>query len=71
VNSTSNRHSVKKNPRVALQDGTVAGDYVAREVFSHEKATWWKRVVKPWPGYAKFQTKTDRQIQVIVLTPVH
>ena len=63
-------HNVKKNPRVELQDGSVAGDYDAREVFGDEKAIWWERAVEAWPDYAKYQTKTDRQIPVFVLTPV-
>ena len=64
-------YNVKKNPRVELQDGTVTGDYDAREVFGDEKATWWERAVEAWPDYANYQTKTDRQIPVFVLTPVH
>lgn len=63
-------HNVKKNPRVELQDGTVTGDYDAREVFGDEKATWWERAVEVWPDYAEYQKKTDRQIPVFVLTPV-
>jgi deazaflavin-dependent oxidoreductase (nitroreductase family) len=64
-------HNVKKNPRVELQDGAVTGDYDAREVFGDEKAIWWERAVQAWPDYAKYQTKTERQIPVFVLTPVH
>ena len=63
-------YNVKKNPRVELQDGTVSGDYDAREVFGDEKAAWWKRAVTAFPDYAEYQTKTDRQIPVFVLTPV-
>lgn len=63
-------HNVVKNPRVELQDGTVTGDYDAREVFGDEKAIWWQRAVAVWPDYASYQTKTDRQIPVFVLTPV-
>ncbi|MEO8814444.1 MAG: nitroreductase family deazaflavin-dependent oxidoreductase [Mycobacterium sp.] len=62
--------NVKKHPRVELQDGTVTGDYDAREVFDDEKAAWWERAVAAWPDYANYQTKTDRQIPVFVLTPV-
>ena len=64
-------YNVKTNPRVELQDGTVTGDYDAREVFGDEKAAWWERAVEAWPDYANYQTKTDRQIPVFVLTPVH
>ena len=63
-------YNVKKNPRVELQDGQTAGDYEAREVFGDEKAAWWERAVAAWPDYAEYQTKTDRQIPVFVLTPV-
>lgn len=63
-------HNVVKNRRVELQDGTVTGDYDAREVFGDEKAIWWQRAVAVWPDYASYQTKTDRQIPVFVLTPV-
>lgn len=63
-------HNVKKNPRVELQDGTVGGDYQAREVSGDEKAVWWERAVAAWPDYADYQKKTDRQIPVFVLTPV-
>jgi deazaflavin-dependent oxidoreductase (nitroreductase family) len=63
-------HNIKKNPRVELQDGSVTRDYDAREVFGDEKAAWWDRAVEAWPEYAEYQTKTDRQIPVFVLTPV-
>ena len=63
-------HNVKAHSRVELQDGPVTRDYEAREVFDDEKATWWERAVEAWPDYAEYQTKTDRQIPVFVLTPV-
>jgi deazaflavin-dependent oxidoreductase (nitroreductase family) len=63
-------YNVKKNPRVELQDGASTGDYEAREVVGDEKAAWWERAVEAWPDYAEYQTKTDRQIPVFVLTPV-
>ncbi len=62
-------YNIKANPHVELQDGTATGDYDAREVFDDEKATWWERAVATWPDYAEYQTKTDRQIPVFVLTP--
>jgi F420H(2)-dependent quinone reductase len=63
-------YNVAKNPRVELQDGSVTRDYDAREVFGDEKAVWWERAVDAYPDYADYQTKTDRQIPVFVLTPV-
>lgn len=63
-------HNVKAHPRVELQDGATTRDYEAREVFDDEKARWWERAVEAWPDYAEYQTKTDRQIPVFVLTPI-
>ncbi|MCH9667092.1 MAG: nitroreductase family deazaflavin-dependent oxidoreductase [Actinomycetia bacterium] len=63
-------YNIKANPRVELQDATEVADYDAREVFGDEKAAWWERAVAAWPDYADYQTKTDRQIPVFVLTPV-
>jgi deazaflavin-dependent oxidoreductase (nitroreductase family) len=56
---------------VELQDGADTKDYEAREVFGDEKAAWWERAVEAWPDYAEYQTKTDRQIPVFVLTPIN
>jgi deazaflavin-dependent oxidoreductase (nitroreductase family) len=64
-------HNVKAHPRVELQDGPVNREYEAREVFGAEKAAWWARAVAAWPDYADYQTKTDRQIPVFVLTPIN
>jgi deazaflavin-dependent oxidoreductase (nitroreductase family) len=63
-------HNIKAHPQVELQDGETAKDYEAREVFGDEKAVWWERAVEAWPDYAEYQTKTDRQIPVFVLTPI-
>ena len=63
--------NIKANPRVELQDGTETHDYEAREVLGREKAIWWERAVEAWPDYADYQRKTDRQIPVFVLTPIH
>jgi len=62
--------SVVADPVIELQDGTVTGEYRAREVFGDEKAVWWRRAVDVYPDYADYQRKTDRQIPVFVLEPV-
>jgi deazaflavin-dependent oxidoreductase (nitroreductase family) len=64
-------YNIKAHPRVELQDGDVTKDYEAREVSGDEKAVWWERAVEAWPDYAEYQTKTDRQIPVFVLTPIN
>lgn len=54
---------------VEVQDRTVKGDFRAREVTGAEREQWWKRAVAVWPDYAEYQTKTDRQIPLLVLEP--
>ena len=63
-------YNLKSHPHVELQDGATKLDYTAREVVGDEKAVWWERAVATWPDYAKYQTKTDRQIPVFVLEPM-
>ena len=63
-------YNLKKNPHVELQDGPTKRDYTAREVTGDDKALWWERAVKAWPDYARYQTKTKRQIPVFVLEPI-
>jgi F420H(2)-dependent quinone reductase len=63
-------HNLKANPHVELQDGPTKRDYFAREVSGDEKAEWWTRATETWPDYAKYQTRTERQIPVFVLEPI-
>ena len=62
--------NLKANPHVELQDGAIKRDYRARELSGDDKAVWWERAVETWPDYAKYQTRTERQIPVFVLEPI-
>lgn len=62
-------HNLVANPHVELQDGPVRRDYTARQVTGEERDLWWKRATATWPDYDEYQTKTERQIPVFVLTP--
>ncbi|MFD5036174.1 nitroreductase family deazaflavin-dependent oxidoreductase [Streptomyces sp. NPDC058378] len=62
-------YNVQADPKVELRDGTLKQDMVAREVTGEEKARWWERAVEAFPDYADYQTKTDREIPVFVLSP--
>ena len=63
-------YNLKADPHVELQDRATKRDYLAREVMGEEKARWWDRAVETWPDYARYQTKTSRQIPVFVLEPI-
>ena len=62
-------HNLVANPHVELQDGPVKRDYTAREATGEERSDWWKRATATWPDYDQYQTKTDREIPLFVLTP--
>ena len=62
-------YNLKANPRVELQDGPIKREYDAREVTGDEKSSWWTRAVETWPDYARYQTRTKREIPVFVLEP--
>lgn len=63
-------YNLTRSPHVELQDGAVKRDYLATESEGADRDIWWERAVAVWPDYATYQTKTDRQIPVFVLTPV-
>ncbi|GGC02561.1 nitroreductase family deazaflavin-dependent oxidoreductase [Cellulomonas carbonis] len=58
------------SPFVELQDGPTRRDYRVRELSGAERETWWERAVAVWPDYAQYQANTDRQIPLLLLTPV-
>ena len=42
---------------------------VARTADSDERANWWPRIVDAYEGYAGYQSRTDREIPVVILEP--
>jgi len=63
-------HNLKADPEtVQIQDGPEPFDVTVREVDGAERAAWWERAVAVFPNYAEYQTKTDRQIPVLVASP--
>lgn len=63
-------HNLVEHSLIEVQDGESKGDYEARETTGDERQLWWERAVAVWPDYATYQTKTDREIPVLVLEPV-
>jgi deazaflavin-dependent oxidoreductase (nitroreductase family) len=61
--------NLKANPRVRLWARKAKGWYTARVVGGEERERLWREVTRFYPGYAKYQTYTDREIQIFVLTP--
>jgi len=62
-------HNVKANPRVRLFVRNGSGWYTARQAEGEERERLWNAVTEFYDGYRKYQTYTDREIQLFVLTP--
>ena len=62
--------NLQADPVVDLQDEAVKRRYRAHTATGRERAEWWDRAVSVWPDYAVYQTRTDRQIPVVILEPL-
>ena len=59
------------NPDVDVQVGTAKLKARARTATGAERARLWQEALKFWPPYAEYQQKTEREIPVVLLDPVH
>ena len=55
---------------VLVQDGPEPFGVTVRQVEGAERSEWWARSVAVFPTYDEYQSKTDRQIPVLVAEPV-
>ncbi len=58
------------NPIVEVQVGTRKVQARARTVTGAERAALWTQALEFWPPYADYQTKTEREIPVVMLDPI-
>jgi deazaflavin-dependent oxidoreductase (nitroreductase family) len=58
------------HPEVRIQVQADVIDVVAATADADEKARLWPIMVEQWPAYDEYQAKTDRDIPLVVLTPV-
>jgi proline iminopeptidase len=59
------------NSEVEVQAGTTKVKARARTVTGPERAKLWEQALQFWPPYADYQTKTEREIPVVLLDPIH
>ncbi|MGV9268216.1 nitroreductase family deazaflavin-dependent oxidoreductase [Kitasatospora sp. NPDC003701] len=57
------------DPRVRVQVGPKILQATARTATSEERAALWPVMVGHWPAYEEYQTKTDREIPIVVIEP--
>jgi deazaflavin-dependent oxidoreductase (nitroreductase family) len=59
--------NLKANPEVNVQVGGDKLGMRARDAAPDERQRLWDLMVERWKGYADYQTKTTREIPVVVL----
>jgi len=62
-------HNLKANPRARLFTRGGSGWYTAGEAEGEERERLWNLLTEYYTGYGKYQTRTERRIPVMVLTP--
>jgi deazaflavin-dependent oxidoreductase (nitroreductase family) len=62
-------HNLRANPRVTIEIGTETRSVLARIADPDERERLWSAHKKDWPGFADYETKTTRQIPVVILEP--
>lgn len=63
--------NILKNPHVDVQIKGEKFHAHPRTAEGEERERLWKQMNKMWPHYDEYQTKTDREIPVVVLERAH
>ncbi|HEY3735227.1 MAG TPA: nitroreductase family deazaflavin-dependent oxidoreductase [Streptosporangiaceae bacterium] len=63
-------HNLMANPQVQAEIGTETVDLRARVTQGEERERIWTAQKAAYPGFADYESKTTRQIPVVVLEPV-
>lgn len=61
--------NVMANPNVQVQVKADIYNAIARTASSPEREQIWAEAIKHWPNYDLYQSRTERQIPVVVLEP--
>jgi deazaflavin-dependent oxidoreductase (nitroreductase family) len=62
--------NVRDNPEAEIQVGAEKVKVRAHVAEGEERSRLWDEMAAIWPDYNNYQTKTSRQIPVVVLEPV-
>ncbi|EME23447.1 nitroreductase family deazaflavin-dependent oxidoreductase [Rhodococcus triatomae] len=61
--------NLQADPRVEVQVKDQCIPMVARTATAEEKPRLWEIVSETWPNYDVYQSRTTREIPVVILTP--
>ncbi len=62
-------HNLVANPEVTAEIGTETRSFVARVAEPDERGPIWERQKSDYPGFAEYESLTDRVIPVVILDP--
>jgi deazaflavin-dependent oxidoreductase (nitroreductase family) len=60
--------NLEQDPEVEVQVGAERFKARARTATADERPRMWKTMTTEWPAYDDYQTKTDREIPIVVIT---
>lgn len=63
-------HNLVANPRAKVEVGTETFDVEAHVAQGDERTRIWEKQKADYPGFAEYETKTSRQIPVVILKRV-
>ncbi|GAC1406892.1 MAG: nitroreductase/quinone reductase family protein [Mycobacterium sp.] len=69
IENPAGYHNLKANPTCTLMVRGQSFECTAREASGEERDRYWRAAVENYSGFARYQTRTNRTIPVIVLTP--
>jgi deazaflavin-dependent oxidoreductase (nitroreductase family) len=61
--------NLQANPATTIQIGKERRQVMARQASREEKEALWPRLVEMYPEYAVYQSRTAREIPVVILSP--
>lgn len=63
-------HNLVANPQVRAEIGSQERSFTARVAPEDEREPIWTKQKHDYPGFADYETKTTRQIPVVILDPL-
>ena len=61
--------NLARQPEVEVQVATTVHSMVARTATPEERSVWWPLVVAAYDGYSTYQSRTEREIPIVLLEP--
>jgi F420H(2)-dependent quinone reductase len=62
--------NLRNNPEATIQVRGETIDVTAEEATGEERERLWRGAIQAYSGYERYQQRTERQIPVVVLTPL-